>query len=419
MILMESLILLCMKIASARADLFPLYLYTPQIFLLAYTTRIFRRDKIIYYIIRAVYVFLDRMSESKTLKIFESDYYRTYKNSVKLIGLWPHENIHKKRITRFFITALLTTFMILQLQFLYEQIQGHWDTITNKRERQILEQSASESQFLSKFYMGASYVALVVYTASPVLVPIILDIALPLNESRRKTFPYFIEYFIDTEFYYYQLMVHGTICFTISVLVYISIDTMYAACCQHLCGLFDIVEHRLKEAVKTNSNRINLEPDRTDILMHKLLNEAITLHQDSIEFAVLIENTYALCYLLVLGLNLAVIVLAAVDIVINLDDTNQIIRLSILYIAFSFHLFFNSVPGQKIHDKSVNVMNSAYFSEWYNLPLNARKLIQLIIHRSLNPCQFTAGGLFVLNIENFGSIMKSSMSYITVLASIR
>ncbi|NP_001177702.1 odorant receptor 156 [Nasonia vitripennis] len=400
------------------------------------------------------------MSESKTLKIFESDYYRTYKNSVKLIGLWPHENIHKKRITRFFITALLTTFMILQgirlyeelgndidivleligsiayfsgcickylttikaqaaLQFLYEQIQGHWDTITNKRERQILEQSASESQFLSKFYMGASYVALVVYTASPVLVPIILDIALPLNESRRKTFPYFIEYFIDTEFYYYQLMVHGTICFTISVLVYISIDTMYAACCQHLCGLFDIVEHRLKEAVKTNSNRINLEPDRTDILMHKLLNEAITLHQDSIEFAVLIENTYALCYLLVLGLNLAVIVLAAVDIVINLDDTNQIIRLSILYIAFSFHLFFNSVPGQKIHDKSVNVMNSAYFSEWYNLPLNARKLIQLIIHRSLNPCQFTAGGLFVLNIENFGSIMKSSMSYITVLASIR
>lgn len=43
---------------------------------------------------------------------------------------------------------------LLQLKFLYEQIQGHWETITNNRERRILEQSASESQFLSKLYMG-------------------------------------------------------------------------------------------------------------------------------------------------------------------------------------------------------------------------------------------------------------------------
>ena len=76
----------------------------------------------------------------------------------------------------------------------------------------------------------------------PVIAPAVLDVIMPLNASRQKTFPYYAEYFIDDEDYYYQLMMHGTLVFTISVMVYVSIDTMYACCSQHLCGLFAIVE---------------------------------------------------------------------------------------------------------------------------------------------------------------------------------
>ncbi|NP_001177551.1 odorant receptor 158 [Nasonia vitripennis] len=400
------------------------------------------------------------MSESKRLEIFESDYYRMYTNALRLIGLWPFECTYRQRIIRFFIIILLITFTILQgirlyeefgqnldivleligsitffigcilkyivtiqtqsmFQFLYEQIQSHWEIVTN-RERRILEQSANDSQFFTKLYMGAAYGALIVYVSTPIIVPNVLDVVIPLNESRAKTFPYFIEYFIDTEVYYYQLMAHGTLCFTISALVYVSIDTMYATCSQHLCSLFDVVEYRLEKASKTDSKmNVNLDLNGNDKNIYKLLNEAIVLHQDSLEFALFIENTYASCFLPVLGLYLTSIVIVAVDIVINLGDMNQIIRLSILYFAFSFHVFFNCVPGQKIHDKSVSIMNSAYFSEWYNLPLEAKKLIQIIIHRSSIPCKFTAGGIVVLNVENFIVIMKSTLSYITLLSSIR
>ncbi|OXU23689.1 hypothetical protein TSAR_009084 [Trichomalopsis sarcophagae] len=399
------------------------------------------------------------MSVRKDMHVFESQYYRIYKNSVKIIGLWPYENIQIKRVIRISIILLLISLVILQairlyeelgrdldivleliaslsyfagclskyittiraqsaFRFLYDQIAGHWQIITDIKEREILEESTSQSQTLCLSYMVAAYSALVVYSTMPAIAPAVLDIVIPLNESRKKTFPYYAEYFIDDEAYYYQLMGHGTIVFTVSVMVYVSIDTMYACCAQHLCGLFSIVEYRLQEALRTD-DKLHLEPPERDKLTHKKLHEAIILHKNSIEFAFLIENTYALCFLLVMGLNLTVIVFTAVVIIINLGDMKQMIRLTLLFGAFSFHLFFNCVPGQKVHDKSISIMNSAYFSEWYNVSLKSRKLIQFVMHRSLNPCQFTAGGLFVMNMENFGSIMKSSMSYVTVIASIR
>lgn len=52
---------------------------------------------------------------------------------------------------------------------------------------------------------------------------------------------------------------------------------------------------------------------------------------------------------------------------------------------------------------------SRYFCEWYNVSLKSRKLIQFVMHRSLSPCQFTAGGLFVMNMENFGSVSTNLM----------
>lgn len=56
------------------------------------------------------------MSVRKDMHVFESQYYRVYKNSVKIIGLWPYANIPIKRFTRICIISLLISLVILQVR---------------------------------------------------------------------------------------------------------------------------------------------------------------------------------------------------------------------------------------------------------------------------------------------------------------
>ncbi|XP_019700429.1 odorant receptor coreceptor-like [Harpegnathos saltator] len=75
--------------------------------------------------------------------------------------------------------------------------------------------------------------------------------------------------------------------------------------------------------------------------------------------------------------------------------------------------------AQFILDQSLNVHESAYSCYWYDMPVDIRTDIILILLRSRVPCKIMAGKLFVMSLENFCSILQTSMSYFTVLASFR
>ena len=74
------------------------------------------------------------------------------------------------------------------------------------------------------------------------LAPAVLDMIDPLNETRPKAFPYFAEYFIDDQKYYFELTVHGWIVCILSVQIYATFDSTYAQTVHHACALFAIVE---------------------------------------------------------------------------------------------------------------------------------------------------------------------------------
>ena len=59
------------------------------------------------------------MSKKDDISIFDSHYYKKYKNSVKIIGLWPYENIWMKWSVRVFVIIVLISLVILQVSIIF------------------------------------------------------------------------------------------------------------------------------------------------------------------------------------------------------------------------------------------------------------------------------------------------------------
>lgn len=58
---------------------------------------------------------------------------------------------------------------------------------------------------------------------------------------------------------------------------------------------------------------------------------------------------------------------------------------------------------------------SIYQSTWYNLPLTVMRNIVFIMMWDQFPVKLLAGNFIVVNLETYMSIIKTSMSYLSVL----
>ena len=53
---------------------------------------------------------------------------------------------------------------------------------------------------------------------------------------------------------------------------------------------------------------------------------------------------------------------------------------------------------------NVSLRSDRYSSTWYNMPLKVQKMLYIMQIRCRNPCTLTAGGLYEMNMENFGIV---------------
>jgi len=78
-------------------------------------------------------------------------------------------------------------------------------------------------------------------------------------------------------------------------------------------------------------------------------------------------------------------------------------------------LFFYSFVGDYLKCQMEEVAYSIYNCNWHCLPIKLMRNVLFVIMRSQNPVQLLAGRFFVVNIETFMIILKSSLSYLSVL----
>ena len=100
---------------------------------------------------------------------------------------------------------------------------------------------------------------------------------------------------------------------------------------------------------------------------------------------------------------------------LNIGNIVMTIKTFIVMCVLLIQLFAYSYVGEYLKTQTEDLGNSVYFCTWYNMPKNVTQNIIFIIMRAQHPVFLTAGKFFVVNMETYMSILKTSMSYLSVL----
>ncbi|KAL0117358.1 hypothetical protein PUN28_010301 [Cardiocondyla obscurior] len=141
-------------------------------------------------------------------------------------GQLMFECLYQIVITLIFLVKLINQFLNYnKIQRLYESMENHWNIFTDDIEVRIL-----------KKYSHVAYQFTVSYAG-----PMLLDVILPLNESRTKNIAVYSDYGVDQDEYFVPIFVYTTVMIMVGINILVATDTMHVSCTVHACSLFRII----------------------------------------------------------------------------------------------------------------------------------------------------------------------------------
>ncbi|XP_011687791.1 PREDICTED: odorant receptor 13a-like isoform X2 [Wasmannia auropunctata] len=290
-----------------------------------------------------------------------------------------------------------------EIRALFDQIQYDWQLLITSPHIKILNNYAQSGRTFTIIY------------AIP-LQPLLLGSS--SNETTRPLL-HQVEYYIDMEKYYFPILIHGYVTAVICVSIAIAVDTMYVIVVQHVCGLFMIIGQQLENIVKGGNLEINFNPSIKNDKPYKNIISSIHAHKRALRFASLIEAVFSQMFLVVAGFNMLIISMTGVMAVTNLDKPEEFLRQITFSCALLTHLFFESFLAQRLIDHSTHILISLTNIAWYQTSSRTRKILIFMIMKTREPCVLTAGKMFVISMDTFSTIVRTSVSYFTMLRSMQ
>ncbi|KAK1127963.1 hypothetical protein K0M31_003456 [Melipona bicolor] len=242
------------------------------------------------------------LSVVKQLSDMQDEHYERVRHSIqeqqhaiKYSALWYNTN---KETQLLFVLALrnclsppilsagglltLNLESFAQYKELLDVIWDDWATNRTKDEFDIMEQYAVKAGIFCRIYVGLSFTCIVLCFVEPSLMPIILDVILPKNESRDIVYIFPAYYIIDDRKYRTLISVHmACVCFS-SFYVFSGCDASYMFIVQHACGQLAVTGYRFKNAILDLSNV--KDPSDMQDENHRRVLLSIRAHQHAIKF---------------------------------------------------------------------------------------------------------------------------------------
>ncbi|XP_076388989.1 uncharacterized protein LOC105662764 [Megachile rotundata] len=310
------------------------------------------------------------------------------------------------------------------------------------------------------------------------LCPIFLDFILPLNETRAREPLFKLNYMVDMRDHFFIEYFHSAFSSIVVVLITATFDSLYMVIIHYGCGLFALCGYQVKKAAEiagTNAT-ICTKNDlfrRCVITHHEAIRLAVAIinyeqpktHRISrifykLRFYECMDESTRTGYLIQVVLTMIAFTVNAVQAVLHMDRPNEFIAILMFMCGQQFHQFALCLPGQVLIDRSLDLINDIseqflcmrnavhcntmrhtthevrnvstntdlfdtmkfykrYSSKWYQTPVKYQRTILTMQIRCSKACKLTAGGFYEMNMENFGAIIKTSVSYFTVLLSLR
>ncbi|XP_011634067.2 uncharacterized protein LOC105425151 [Pogonomyrmex barbatus] len=373
------------------------------------------------------------------------------------VGLWPYQQSKFTQFQCIFIFSTLSACIVFQLtplisskftsdllvkvlssvsfftMFMIKFIAFHLNIDAIKDLLAQLQYTCSElkddceSAIIRKYSQNARRytVALTILGVSSVFILIIvqfwaniLNVILPRNISRPRHIPIMTEYFIDQEKYFYLIVLHIHVSICIGAIVIVSTGTMMIAYLEYICGLFRISSYRIERAMGTNVLQNITVKNKT--LIFEGIIYAVDIHRQAMRLSELILSKFEVMLfgLITFGvISLSLNLFRIFQIASTERDIKEILMPLVFAISIIVYMFIANYVGQNVTNHNNCIYVTAYNVQWYIAPLNIQRLILFLLQRSAKDFSLNVGGIFYASIECFATLLKTSVSYFTVIYS--
>ncbi|XP_043275702.1 odorant receptor 9a-like [Venturia canescens] len=387
---------------------------------------------------------------------FDHPYYKWNKTAMTIIGTWPGQPFLLRLLIPIFICSSMLCLIVPEIVYLkitwldidalldwvppisiltltmtqllngsfhpekisaiLEHISSDWKDFRDARDVEVLEKYAAHGFWITKTYYRAMTVMVSCYAIMPFLMPVALQYFVPSNNgSSGKIYLFNAYYGVDSDDYYYFILAHMILETAVSSVVMVANDALYFVFIEHSCALFKIVEVNLERICSLRGHTKDPEEDES----FNVTCYCINLHQKAIFFTVLIDSAYNGPLLVIIGTSLLSLSVAELQMLMHLDKPGELIRFGLFAISQILRLYLLSISGQKIMDYSSSIFHYVYSVNWHDLSPRVQKLFVVMMIRSLRPCYVSAGKMYTITMENYSAILRTSMSFFTVLSSLR
>nr|XP_033206039.1 odorant receptor Or2-like [Bombus vancouverensis nearcticus] len=182
-------------------------------------------------------------------------------------------------------------------------------------------------------------------------------------------------------------------------------DSLFFGITFHLCGQVEIL--------KLDFKRLKIESERTREHFNVLTRRHIYL----INLANMLIDTISSILAMQLFTSCILICTSGLQLILALSIGNivMVIKTFMVLTALMVQLFAYSYVGEYLRRQMEGIGDSMYFCNWYDIPKGVTKDIIYVIMRAQEPVFLRAGQFLVVNMETYTSIIKTSMSYLSVL----
>ncbi|EZA56735.1 hypothetical protein X777_02340 [Ooceraea biroi] len=250
--------------------------------------------------------------------------------------------------------------------------------------------------------------------------PYILDVIMPKNVSyARHLIVTLTTYFAVQERYFYLLLLYLNAVCTVGTVVILAVGTMLVSCFKYICGMLRVASYRFEQAITAMVQSITI---KNETMIYKEFICAVDIHRKAMEIAKIVvgdmeRSLFIVTMSTVLCMSLNLYGILQVE--SPMQEMEKLIGHCVNIICLFLYMFISNYSGQEIMDSNDRIFLTVYNAPWYLVPLKIQKLILFLLQRSNKAFTLDIGGLFTLSIESFASLVSTSVSYFTVLLSLR
>ncbi|XP_067212465.1 odorant receptor 9a-like [Linepithema humile] len=386
-------------------------------------------------------------------RAIEERFYRINRVFLKSIALWPYQQSYFWRIQKILFATIMITFLLVQLlpfvtmQFnrdlflkimwgvficttptikycffavkagtvkqLLERMRNDWNLLKSKLEIDIIEKYASNAKLFTTIVTAVNITGLFFMMVFQFW-PLILNVILPLNESRSCELLVVVEYFVNKEKYLYVMLLHEFLAIFIGMIAACSVSVTFIIYILHTCALLKIASHR----VETVFDISMLTNPRREYLFSQKIADVVVVHRRAIESLDYLMSNIMILYSILIIVGVISLSFSLFQCLLLIKIANDITSISlniITIVALLAYMFVGNYVGQEVTDHGVNFFRATCNGLWYTAPVRTQKLILFLMQKGIKNITLRIGNLYDASLEGFTALVNMAVSYFMLM----